>query len=139
MANGKIDKALQQLLAMWQALKAAISQKAEIKLLWQNASPGSSFAAQTIKLGLSGYNYVDITVRANNDKASEYTTRLKVDGGATDIGAMGSTGLYRPATPTQAGVAFLVGRAYTAYNTSNTVQSNNYCVPVKIYGIKGAV
>lgn len=107
------------------------------KLLWENASPTSNFGEQTISLDLSEYEYIDITVRATTDKASQYTTRLKVGGGSVDIGAMGSTSLYRPTTPTTTGVKFLTGRGYSSYNSSSTVQGDAFAIPLKIYGIKG--
>lgn len=52
---GKIDRALQQLLQMDLETKGS---KAEISLLWQNASPASAFANQKISLDLSGYGMV---------------------------------------------------------------------------------
>lgn len=107
-----------------------------IKKMWSNASPASTFNNQTISLSLSGYAYVDVTYRAQNDKASEYTTRIPV-GGSADGGGIGSVSVYRPTSVSTAGVTFGQGRCYASYNASSITQSGNYGIPVAIYGIKG--
>ena len=46
MANGKIDKALQQ----------CLKDSMKIKRLWKNASPNSSFAPQGLTIDITGFN-----------------------------------------------------------------------------------
>lgn len=122
-----------------QAMQNVISivrKRISLTKLWKNASPTSVFNGQTVPLSLSDYDYVDITYRAQNDKASEFTTRIPV-GGSADGGGMGSVSVYRPTSVATNGITFGQGRCYSSYNSSSVAQSGNYGIPVAIYGIKG--
>ena len=48
------------------AIDTALQKKVEIKLLWENASPSSSFENQTISLDLSNYNAVIVNLNHSN-------------------------------------------------------------------------
>lgn len=104
------------------------------KLLWENASPTSDFAAQTIALDLSGYDAVYIeAVRSTNSKVISGRTMVSVGGlsgflmGTTDQLTM----IRREVKATTTGV---VVSAYTSANNSNGTSNE---IPYRIYGIKG--
>ena len=120
---------------------------AQIKtLLWTNASPSSQFANQTISLGLSGYDAVEIeycygssytNVVETGIYKKSYTKQYMTCHG--DI-KTDNTVFYisqRLVTVTASGITFGNG---TYKNISAAVKgaaNNVYCVPLKIYGIKG--
>ena len=103
-----------------------------MELLWENASPGSDFAAQTIALDLSGYDHVIIEAVANVAGwaiVQSFTCRVGVD-----------SCLLIPSN------AVLNNRSFTTSTTgirfdggsSGANALNNCCVPIRIYGIKMA-
>ena len=120
---------------------------AQIKtLLWTNASPSSQFANQTLSLGLSGYDAVEIeycygssytNVVETGIYKKSYTQQYMTCHG--DI-KTDNTVFYisqRLVTVTASGITFGNG---TYKNISAAVKgaaNNVYCVPLKIYGIKG--
>lgn len=108
-------------------------------LLWENASPTSEFAAQTISLDLSGYDaFLIVSNWASN------TVRL-----FAQICFLGENGVYRingstsnarfyaasrVATIAANGITFTAATEATASTSSSTDGS---VIPYKIYGIKG--
>lgn len=105
----------------------------EWTLLWTNASPSSSFAAQTVQLNLSGYDMVGVF--GYNDVN---------DGGVMAFAPVGESGAlffmynYRQRryfAVSSAGVQFKDGYS-GALNNSLSV-SNTSAIPFYIYGIKG--
>lgn len=127
--------------------------KIEIVKLWGNASPTSVFAAQTINLDLSDYSAVLIYSRINKnthaggdasatDGGSMYTTYLKI-GTGTYINLAHSlwNGTVSPGFATRNAWAMTTGVGFSegywhSQGTSGEA-SNNYVIPVEIYGIKG--
>lgn len=119
------------------------SAKIEMHLLWENASPTSSFAAQTVELDLSEYEFVLIgaTHRYTNDIPHDgrtsvggifrkgYSTELmlpwKTDGSSSAYGY-----IRRSVTVSVDGIAF--GGGYYAKTAGDWA-----AIPVYIYGIKG--
>ena len=102
------------------------------KLLWENASSNSDFAAQTIPLDLSAYDAVMIitaeTAAVSFVKKGEGRLVLGVYGPNYSVGSM----LYsRRATVSAKGVEF----SQATHNGRD--YSNNQCKPLYIYGIKG--
>ena len=109
--------------------------------LWENANPSSDFAAQTISLDLTGYDFVAIehhlTLSATYDS----------DGLFISIIAVGTNGIlqeanyqiaWRMAIVSTNGIQFLNGRV--VYTLNQTVYINNEHVkPTRIWGIKGVV
>ena len=102
-------------------------------LLWTNASPSSSFAAQTVQLNLSGYDMV--CVFGYNDVN---------DGGIMAFAPVGETGTLffmvnyrqrRNFAVSSAGVQFKDG--YSGAPNNNVIVSNTAAIPYYIYGIKG--
>ena len=114
----------------WSDLPTYIS----MKLLWTNASPGSSFAAQTIPLDLSGYNIIAVS--------SYYLASNQIE--TWSFCTVGATGwMYhfvnyrqrRNITATISSVIF--GDGQEAAQTGNLSTNNNAMIPYKIFGIKG--
>lgn len=104
-----------------------------MELLWENASPTSAFAAQTIALDLAAFAGVFITYR-NQTGGSVYNTTGfvgKGDGFALIYvpSVSSSVAVTRKGTVNANGVEFL----------ANSNDNNNYHIPLKIYGIKGAI
>ena len=111
---------------------SALAEKKQDKpvLLWENPNPTASFGTQTISLDLSNYSKVEIHYY------HDILATLRVFVQEVSVGYRGAIfqvgGAYirnRDADASVAGVAFGKG-------TSNQGDSNTYCVPVKIYGIK---
>lgn len=105
-------------------------------LLWENASPASAFAAQTIAMDLSDYQKIYIECFAKTtelivvsaimpmDKTSSITFESKFYSSQDYAGG-------RWATPTQTGVTFIRGL------NSNYDEDNSLIIPYRIYGLKG--
>lgn len=120
---------------------------AQVKtLLWTNASPTSSFANQTLSLGLSSYEAVEIefcygssytNVVETGIYKKSYTQQYMTCHG--DI-KTNNTGFYisqRLVTVTASGITFGKGIYKNVSAAANGAANNVYCVPLKIYGVKG--
>lgn len=126
-ANHKIDSSL-----LSQDYRAFIK-------LWTNPDPGSAFEPQTINLDLSNYDMIAIQYNFGTNAENRFTSinfvpvnnlfvLMSSNGGNLLEGIRARTGEV-----TEYGVVFNVGST-----TSNTT-FNAACVPVAIYGIKGAM
>lgn len=103
-------------------------------LVWENANPSATFAAQTISLDLSHFDWVLIEARHFEEgNTTGYSTMLCRKGQTTSLLVISHTnnrdGL-RPALVTDTGVQFSVC-------TYNNGTNNNYGVPLRIYAISG--
>ena len=113
-----------------------------MKRLWTNASPTSVFAAQTIPLNLSGYEYVLVRYLYSTDyQGIDQIAIVKVGREAylTFTGAV-STNIYLSQRTISVGsdsVAFGAPVYKTYASTSSPTANNKYCIPVEIIGIKG--
>ena len=120
---------------------------AQIKtLLWTNASPSSQFANQTLSLSLSEYDAVEIeccygssytNVVETGIYKKSYTQQYMTCHG--DI-KTNNTGFYisqRLVTATASGITFGKGTYKNISAAAKGAEGNNYCIPLKIYGIKG--
>lgn len=113
-----------------------------MELLWENASPTSAFASQTINLDLSEYDAVMVTsyvadsIKLREFAFSEITP--DVNNGFLLSSVYGTSskiyGLYRILYVHTTGV--LIGDAYTT-NPSADSKSTSAQIPFQIYGIKG--
>lgn len=106
------------------------------ELLWTNASPSSAFAAQTIALDLSGYDFVMVVF--------QHWTSSDVNNSAfCRIGAYGRLEshdyslAYRDYHPETTGVYFNTGILVASYGNSSIQQNTSAIIPLQIYGIKG--
>lgn len=124
------------MVAMWAG--DLVSYKGEVKpepytLLWENPSPTSDFAAQTVPLDLRNWDWILITYKFNSASANLVSSVVAV-GREIVLSApnLGST-MYdarRLATISTTGVAF--GQGYR--NTTGTAGAG-YAVPFAIYGV----
>lgn len=113
------------------------------ELLWTNASPTSSFAAQTIPLDLSDYDFVLVRYRRDTSatlkglvqiiKVAENYENVALLGLATADGKIGR----RITNATTTGVVFASATLYSTYGTGT--ESTTVLIPEDIYGIKGVV
>lgn len=108
-------------------------------LLWENASPTSPFAAQTISLGLSNYTEIEVEFRHNYSDDTSNFQKARVGAAKAFIFVMESGDTYtytytRQFIPGVNGVEFLNG---CFFNGNTTTAQNERIVPVKIYGIRG--
>lgn len=130
MANGKIDKAIQQL----------FKQSVKLVKLWENASPASAFVAQSIKTNLSGHDFIGIVFRLNTSNNRQVTTAvapLSSGQGEITLAQGGSPYMvqyYRPFTLTASSVDFNHG--FLGYPSKSEVQNDAAAIPLKIYGAK---
>ena len=104
-----------------------------VVLLWENASPASGFAKQTVQLDLTDISGVFITYR-NQTGGSVYNSTGfigKGDGFALIYvpSVTSSVAVTRKGTVDANGVNFL----------ENSNENNNYHIPLKIYGVKGEI
>ena len=106
--------------------------------LWENDSPNSSFAAGKVSIDLSGYDFVYISYRASVGSSLYSSTMAEIDEHDHDMCCTASTLLARRnATVLSDGIIFS-GGFYVEYATitSGVTQSNQYILPIAIYGIK---
>ena len=118
-----------------------ISEGVQMELLWENASPTSEFAAQTIELNLGEFSHVllesiERISSVANQEQEHYGTLSKIGAGICPNGNVGVYGLgYRRFTTNEDSIIFEDG---FFWSTSWKPTLNNVlCVPLKIYGIKG--
>lgn len=132
-------------------------------LLWENASPTSAFAAQTISVDFSKYDLIAIEHYSPSMSTYQYTGSsyavygfeiLRCDyahNGFIMASTWGSGGQGQHQSHAKRIVQikdnslwFSAAKGHTLWATSSGSsnvyeQGNNNCIPVKIYGIKGAV
>lgn len=103
-----------------------------ITKLWENASPTSSFAGQTIAVDLSGYDFYLVTAMASTSSQYVISNISPVDNGGLLSFSWGDTAapVHRSYVRTDDGIQF-----YGAYY--NKAGNQSYLMPYKIFGIKG--
>lgn len=104
--------------------------------LWTNDSPSSSFAAQNIPLDLTGYTFLIFQFKALNTSGSS-TTAIGIIGEEIVLNSAMGRCRYRIAEISTSGVNFLGGFQYATYGASATA-NDSACIPVYIFGVKGA-
>lgn len=97
--------------------------------LWENASPTSVFAAQTISVNLSNYDYVAVETDA--------AFIIKKKGLVFVLSTCSDAMYYRTITPNANGVTFGVCNRAASYGSWDTTDANGKIIPSAIYGIKG--
>ena len=125
---GKVLSALQG-----KVLNDALTLKAQYTLLYTNASPGSTFAAQTLALDLSAYDSVLIEYYVNIATLG-YLPSIRVAKGRENLMSMtiaDGSRYTRNVSVNAAGLTF--GDAYL--NGQSVSNASN--VPLRIFGVKG--
>ena len=133
-------------LAAEQAARASADQalandKMQLMLLWENASPSSSFVSQSISLDLSPYKYIILEhVRYATDE--RVICSLCAVGKRTELFcAMVADNYYkfditsRTIAVQNNGITF--DAAYQGNVIDSAAENNQYHIPLKIYGVKG--
>lgn len=137
MATSIIDKALQAILKM-------LGKKDERVLLWENASPTSSFAAQSIDIDGAGYDWCCVTAYVSGNLTT-VEVPMATNGALRD---------FTHDTGTQAESLYLWTRHFSVTTTKVTFEkawlrltnnasysksdSQDKLIPQRIYGIKSS-
>lgn len=108
----------------------------KMELLWENASPSSDFANQTIQLDLSKYDRVrvelangpSVDIKIGETKAASYINVYGTGSAQFNIH-------FRRMITSTTGVAFANCRMLD--NNWKSVDSAAVLIPLRIYGIKG--
>ena len=143
----RIIKLLQRLYAAIKSTNKNVSSMKEdnMVLLWENSSPGSAFATQTIALDLSDYKWVKIeslpTVSTNGKNVT--TNEFKCPGAGntfapttrTDMGSNGWWHGGRTVEITTTGITFGQG-GFRYSNTTTQTANDSYGIPLRIWGLK---
>lgn len=115
----------------------------EMELLWENASPTSTFTAQEIPADVDPDEYDGVIVVVRLDVSGTTQVGIYFDSG--DNGLLYTAGWFGD----RAGVAYRsftyeknTAKRYTVsggtyFNDLVNTTSNSYCIPLRIYGIKG--
>ena len=101
-------------------------------MLWENASPASAFASQTISLNLSGYKGIFVIYLAKTGSNGYASSGFIPVDGVTYCAS---------SFPSDSGAQFK--RSCLAYSgsvqfgagTQNGTQDNTLMIPIKIYGV----
>ena len=114
----------------------------EMKLVWSNPSPSSSFREQTLEIDLSAYTHVLISFRRNSSTARYMSIICKVgqQSSLNDSFNRSSGGAMismRTFEVTETGIVFDKGLTQIAISEERN-ENNSYLIPANIYGIKGA-
>ena len=110
-----------------------------LPLLWTNASPTSSFSAQTVAIDLTDYYFVLVEFYSDTGNTRGVNAILARNGSAQRTGFSGVNQnrlafLKRDATVSISGVVFSDGSA--DYSSIDPVTANTVMIPYKIYGLK---
>lgn len=122
------------------ALKTLNDTKISLELLWENASPGSEFAAKNISLNLSGYEFILISCRRYTTVSYYVNTIANVGQSVMLFVAFTADGdyrfdlNYRSATVSTSRITFDDATGVTAASAKAT--DNKLMIPYRIYGIK---
>lgn len=125
-------------------------------LLWTNPNPTAEFAAQTISLDLSEYDFIFIKAAGYPNVSSDYPAGLIkwfevkknestiLDMNVTFFNTSTSSNAYwggRTCIVSDTGVNFEQGISYKVNDTTSHVgtSSNGSVVPIEIYGIKNKI
>ena len=102
-------------------------------LLWENSSPTSSFAAQTIQLDLSDYDEIMISFAHYTDDMTQSSYIIMKNDNWHPCRVMKSTyatDTYRNVKATNIGITFSAG-----FNPQTNQNDTSCAIPLKIYGI----
>lgn len=126
------------------AVGDALDTKAEIELVWENASPSSEFAAQTVSLDLLHAGFVIIEFRTTSSGTARPTVII-ANGKMGNLNWLANaTANYeilvisRNATVSNTGITFEKGYRKNISSTTAT-ENNASAIPTRIYAIKGAL
>ena len=96
-------------------------------LLWENASPTTSFSAQTISLDLSEYKYIYLV--GNDSVVGTRPSTLIITGNRGQLVVAAASSGRRNVITRTSEISFEIGLTGDQTN-------NNRCIPYQVYGIK---
>lgn len=114
--------------------------KADIDLLWENASPTSDFAAQSVSVDTTGYRFLAIYFRGVAAAQRGQVQLFSAPGGDANVLIVGSTtsANFYNRRVIISGTAVEFGDGYTIKpGTTGATVSPSAAIPWYIYGIKG--
>lgn len=124
----------------------ALNGKIEIIKLWENASPTSEFAAQTIALDLSGYDmlvisyggYLSSENALSRGKTEFFDLKANMTSFSMNYGYAGYL-VSRLFNVSSNEITFYEGGKFDTYTTTDYSNNglNRFIIPLIIYGIKG--
>lgn len=115
--------------------------KTSMTLLWENASPTSAFAAQTIAIDLSGYDMIEVFARSSTGAIQENAWGSVAYSKAPGLGRLYTTNVFmymREFTVGESWITFADNMQFKTYGSAGTA-ANTATIPHKIYGIKGVI
>lgn len=130
----------------WAKVKEKFS-RLKTPILWENASPSSTFEAQTISLDLSAYDSVAIVFCVNGENEYRTDNIFCYQKGAVKSANIMKTGratdyqYFRAVSVAEDGVTFDLGieaHFSTSGSAYSRTQTAAYAIPIRIYGIEGA-
>lgn len=107
----------------------------KLKKLWENASPASDFAAQTVTVNLSKYTWILIVFGGYRQRNTAFTIAKVGGSAALALGHDDDDFGRRAYTAAQNGVT--VGAGYYAQGGGAWVANEGHCAPLYFYGIEG--
>lgn len=124
----------------WQDIK---QQATSMELLWENASPSSEFAAQTVSLALSSYDAVEVEFGYSVDYPNDsHIVRASIGHGGGSHFLSNTNNNYGYLLAIQRGFSVYESSIYFAdasfkYSNEKAFSTkNDYVIPTRIYGIK---
>lgn len=124
------------------ALQTLFKLGIEVKTLWENASPGSSFPEQNIKVNTSGCDFVLIPLKGAANAAGTLVggnlLLSNIGEAAQHVGQSSARMMSRGATWTSTGrIAINSCQIVNDYDNPGTrTNSPTHMVPLAVYGIK---
>lgn len=124
------------------ALQALLNASSEIKEVWRNASPNSSFAQQSVPINAPAdcELYVVFSYGTNDNNAETYLTPIGKNIRALTVGGLDLEGnpSFRGRIVGTSTSALSVGNCYTKITSDWTEpnMTNSYLIPLAAYSIR---
>lgn len=117
-----------------------------IKKLWENASPGSDFPEQTIRLNATGASFIIVVFKVTKSSTLWKVAILTCDGNSyimdapynTEYSSSGTVigTAFRGAVWKNDGIQF--GKGYSKdHSDKNAIERPSFIIPVKVFAVKG--
>lgn len=121
--------------------------KMGMDLLWENASPNSSFAAQDLALNTEGYDYLAVAVKYNEKDSNGAELNfvwMRERGGGDTIATVTAHLISTTGTYNTVARKFTIGSIRTKLMFEDGVgsggsTSNTNAIPFRIYGVRGGI
>lgn len=119
-----------------------------MKKVWQNASPGSDFPAQTIELDATDASFILVVFKITKSSTLWKVAILTCDGNTyiidapynTDYSSSGTVigTAFRGAAWKSNGIQF--GKGYSKdHSDKNPIERPSFIIPIKVFAVKGAI